>query len=164
MAESLRTFPVPGNSSTNSILPGYVLAGSFLYVVLDLLFQTRSLSPDLDKGLYDGAAYLAGYVVETALKARICKVLGIDDYPSTGPLKPTYAVHDLGQLVLLAGLKLRLGLAAAPLLANWSIAQPWTPERRYTAPGTQGEQDSLDVLSAIRDPKDGILRWIAKFW
>ena len=28
-----------------------------------------------DNKLYDGAMYLYGYVIETALKARICKVL-----------------------------------------------------------------------------------------
>ncbi|RLC04104.1 MAG: hypothetical protein DRI57_28560 [Deltaproteobacteria bacterium] len=33
-------------------------------------------------GLYDGSAYLCGYVTEFALKARICKLLGIDEYPS----------------------------------------------------------------------------------
>lgn len=115
-------------------------------------------------GLYDGAAYLAGYAVEMALKARICRLLGIPEYPSSGPLKQTYAVHDLDQLALLAGLKPRLGLASPKLFAKWSVALPWRPDRRYTSPGTHSPQDALDILTAIRDPKDGILKWIAKYW
>ena len=115
-------------------------------------------------GLHDGAAYVAGYAVEMALKARICKLLDVIDYPSTGPLKQVYAVHDLDQLVLLAGLRSRLGLAAPALLANWSTAQTWKPDRRYTAAGTHSAQDVLNLLDAIRHPQDGILRWIAKYW
>ena len=38
------------------------------------LLEAKAL---FDKGLYDGACYLAGYVVALALKARICKVLVI---------------------------------------------------------------------------------------
>lgn len=115
-------------------------------------------------GLYDGAAYLAGYAVETALKARICRVLGMADYPSTGPLRPVYAVHDLDQLMLLAGLRPRLDLANMALLGNWSAAQRWRPEWRYTRPGTYDQQYALNILNAIRDPETGILRWIAKYW
>lgn len=115
-------------------------------------------------GFYDGAAYLAGYVVELALKARICRFLGLTDYPSTGPLKPVYAVHDLDQLAMLAGLRSKLTPADAALFANWSVAQPWKPDRRYTALGTYTQQDALDILNAIRDPNSGILRWITKHW
>lgn len=115
-------------------------------------------------GLYDGAAYLAGYVVEMALKARICRVLGVNEYPSGGPYKPVYAVHNLEQLLFLAGLKPRMNPGSAALFANWSIALPWTPERRYTAPGSFSQQDALDILNAIRQPQNGILRWIRRYW
>lgn len=115
-------------------------------------------------GFYDGAAYLAGYAIEMALKARICRVLGVADYPLAGPLKPAYAVHDLAQLVLLAGLKQRLDAAAPALSLKWSAARPWNPDRRYTSVGTCSAQESLGLLDAIRDPRDGILKWIAKYW
>lgn len=115
-------------------------------------------------GLYDGAGYLAGYAVETALKARICRMLGLADYPPAGPLKPVYAVHDLKQLIVLAGLKPKLNPASTALLSNWSLAERWTPERRYTRPGTYTRQEALDILNAIRDPNGGILPWIAKYW
>jgi hypothetical protein len=38
-------------------------------------------------GLYDGCAYLCGYIIELALKARICRLLNLSDYPETGKLK-----------------------------------------------------------------------------
>lgn len=99
-----------------------------------------------------------------ALKARICKLLDVADYPSTGSLKQAYAVHDLDQLVLLAGLKSRLGATTRAQFANWSIVQPWKPDRRYTPEGTHSGQAALDILEAIRHPQDGVLRWIAKYW
>jgi hypothetical protein len=79
-------------------------------------------------------------------------------------LKSAYAVHDLDQLVLLAGLKPKLGLARPALFRNWSLAQPWTPNRRYSCPGTCSQQDALDILDAIRNRSDGLLRWIARYW
>ena len=35
----------------------------------------------LAAGRYDGATYLGGYVVELALKRRICQTLGWDAFP-----------------------------------------------------------------------------------
>jgi HEPN domain-containing protein len=45
-------------------------------------------------GLYDGAMYLSGYVIETALKARICKLLD-SDYPETGSISRSYLTINL---------------------------------------------------------------------
>jgi hypothetical protein len=118
-----------------------------------------------DAGLYDGAAYLAGYVVELALKARICRLLGLTAFPETGPLRSAYAVHDLAQLLTLSGLRPKLTPSNAVLFSNWSVALPWTPTRRYTPEGTHTQQDALDILNAIRNPtNNGLLRWIARYW
>jgi len=62
--------------------------------------RLREAETLFNAGLYDGSAYLCGYVIEFALKARICKLLGIDEYPASGRLKSAYAVHDFGQLLL----------------------------------------------------------------
>ena len=66
--------------------------------------------------------------------------------------------------LLHGGVLCTLVAANAALFANWSVAQPWKPDRRYTARGTYSQQDALDILNAIRDPNVGILRWIAKYW
>ncbi len=114
-------------------------------------------------GLYDGAAYLAGYAVELALKARICKLLGVNEYPGSR-FKTTYAVHDLGQLLYLAGLEAKLNLGNRSLFRNWSVAVPWGPEQRYLRVGTYSKQKARGILEAISEPKDGILEWLKKYW
>jgi hypothetical protein len=117
-----------------------------------------------DAGFYDGAAYLCGYVVELALKARICKLLGVTDYPDTGDYKRVYAVHDFTQLLFLSGLRTKLDPGNVPLFTNWSTAIPWKPERRYSPVGTFSQQDAQDILDAIRDRNNGLLRWIKRYW
>lgn len=57
------------------------------------------------KGLYDGCAYLCGYVVECALKARICRYLKLKEYPSSGEYGRIFKTHDFELLKLLAGLE-----------------------------------------------------------
>jgi HEPN domain-containing protein len=115
-------------------------------------------------GLYDGAKYLAGYAVEFALKARICRLLEVDEYPDTGALKRVYGVHDLDQLLLLAGLRKAAGLIEQPLFDNWSSAILWKPESRYNAAGSVTREAAEATLNAIRDSTNGVLTWIKTVW
>jgi HEPN domain-containing protein len=117
-----------------------------------------------DAGLYDGAVYVSGYVIEFALKARICKLLDISEYPSSGKLKSAYAVHDFDQLLLLSGLKEKINLAPVELYANWSITIPWSPEMRYKPKGSVSKDEAEQILNAIRDKPNGVLKWIMKYW
>ena len=115
--------------------------------------------------LYDGAAYLCGYSIECALKARICKLLDVADYPSKRQnLKSAYTSHDLGQLLFLAGLSSGIGLTQPELQQNWSIVAKWRSERRYDTPGKYSQRDALEVLDAIRSQPHGVLRWLMKRW
>jgi hypothetical protein len=113
---------------------------------------------------YNGAVYLCGYAVEAALKARICKLLGTEDYPDSGKYKAVYAVHNLDQLLFLAGLKGKAETQEAQIFNNWATASPWTPELRYKPPGTYTRQEALEILDAIRDSKYGVLKWIKSYW
>lgn len=115
--------------------------------------------------LYDGAAYLCGYCIEFALKARICRVLGLSEYPDRDKrLRQTYAVHDLPQLLLLAGLQSKIGLGNIELARNWSVAANWKPERRYDPPGTFLKNQALEILNAVRSRRNGVLIWLKKRW
>lgn len=114
--------------------------------------------------MYDGSAYLCGYVVELALKARICRLLDVNEYPDGGRLKQVYGVHDLDQLLLLSGLRRKLDPSYRLLFENWSIAVPWKPERRYAPAGTVTRQEAEEILNAVRDEKTGVLKWIRKYW
>jgi HEPN domain len=53
--------------------------------------------------LYDGCVYLAGYAVELALKARICRLLRVREYPLPGDIGRAFKVQSLEQLKVLAG-------------------------------------------------------------
>jgi HEPN domain-containing protein len=115
--------------------------------------------------LYDGVAYLCGYCIEFALKARICRILGVREYPDRDKrLRQTYAVHDLPQLLLLAGLQSKIGLGNAELIRNWSVAANWKPERRYDPPGTYSSGQALEILEAVRSRRNGVLTWLVKRW
>jgi len=116
--------------------------------------------------LYDGARYLSGYIIETALKARICKILDAD-YPETGEISKSFLTHKFDNLVKLGGLQKTLDneLAAnANFKANWALVTGWKETYRYRAIGTSSQSDVQDIINALEDKKDGVLTWIKKRW
>ena len=117
--------------------------------------------------LYDGAKYLSGYVVETALKARICKILNAD-YPESGDMSKSFLTHKLDQLVKLGGLQKALDIelsANVNFKTNWSlVTSGWSEALRYRAIGTSLQTDIEDILDALDDRNDGVLTWIKRRW
>ena len=119
-----------------------------------------------DTSLYDGAVYLCGYVVEAALKARICKHLQMKEYLDTGDMKSVFLSHDFDRLLFLSGLKNRINLAnrrGTDLFKNWSLLTTWTPDMRYASVGTYDQQYAADLIKALEDNRDGFLIWIKKY-
>jgi hypothetical protein len=113
--------------------------------------------------LYDGSVSVAGYAVELALKARICRLLGLKEYP----LEPTQAfkIHNLEQLKVLAGLTAHIDASRnRDLFNNWSIAVAWNPEQRYDAPGKYNAVTAKRILDSIREKPNGVLTWLSKRW
>jgi len=84
------------------------------YKDLKLISETRLKEAKVlyEHGLYDGAAYICGYVLETALKAMICKNLKINEYPDDGKDKTIFSSHDFDRLLLLSGLQSKISLGA----------------------------------------------------
>ena len=120
-----------------------------------------------DNGLYDGAVYLCGYVVEAALKARICRHLQMKEYLDTGDMKSMFLSHDFDRLLLLSGLKNRINLAnrrRTNLFKHWSLLTTWTPDMRYASVGTYDQRYAGDLIKALEDANDGFLVWIKKLW
>jgi len=118
-------------------------------------------------GLYDGCCYLAGYVVELALKARICKVLDLIDYPDTGEISRSFKTHKLDDLIRLAGLQRKFDAAKAVnprLLTNWSLVTAWTEEFRYKPVGSSPRIRAEEIIFALEDRMDGVFTWIKKRW
>ena len=113
--------------------------------------------------LYDGAKYLSGYVIETALKARVCKILD-GDYPETGAISRSFLTHDLDQLIKLAGLQKTFDSGSVNFKTNWSIATNWSEVNRYIPIGTTSKANVEELLIALEDKNDGVLTWIRKRW
>jgi len=99
---------------------------------------------------YDGAVYLCGYAVEVALKARICKTLKWDGYPSTASEFQdyrTFRTHNLDVLLRLTGAEKTI---KTELPAQWSVVASWDPEARYKNVGSTTKQDAELMIDSAR--------------
>jgi HEPN domain-containing protein len=116
-------------------------------------------------GHYEGCAYLCGYVVELALKAKICAAFGVTDYPEKGSrLREALKSHSLDDLGLVAGMEHEFTLTRPELLANWSIVNQWRPEWRYEPKGSYDRKRAEKLLDAVRTMPDGVLTCISARW
>lgn len=97
----------------------------------------------------DGAAYLCGYAIEYALKARICTAIGWSDYPPNGKGDyRSFTSHDLDHLLRLCG---RERVVKTGHLAVWSkVKKLWNPEMRYNPVGKLQPQDVKDVIECVQ--------------
>ncbi len=96
---------------------------------------------------YDGSVYLCGYAVELGLKARICRTLQWEEYPTSGQYK-TFKTHDLDVLLHLTGLEDKVKLKHMPV---WSIVAQWNPEARYNPIGNVKNTDAKEMLDASKE-------------
>jgi HEPN domain-containing protein len=117
-------------------------------------------------GYYDGACYLGGYCIELALKARICTLLNLTEYPHTGDIGKAFKTHKLDDLITLAGLKIELVQKRMDrnFDAAWNLIFQWSEIWRYEPKGTQTESKAANFLSAISDATNGIFTWIKTIW
>ena len=116
------------------------------------------------EGFHDGCIYVCGYVVEMALKARICRVLRLKEYPSSGELARVFKVHDFDILKTLGALADLLTTSGPELLTNWSKATSCKPESRYGPPGSSSADDAAEVLRSLTGRPYGLLTWLQRYW
>ena len=124
------------------------------------LRESKSL---LDAGFPDGSYYLAGYAVECALKACIAKRTREHDFPDKKLVNDSHT-HDIGKLLQLADLKIELenAMQANPAMrTGLDTIQDWSEASRYDR---KANQEALDLIQAIEDPKGGLLPWITLHW
>jgi HEPN domain-containing protein len=120
--------------------------------------------------LYDGSCYLAGYSVELALKAAICKRMGTPDFFDTirSETARAFKIHNLDELITLAGLRPKFDAAVAANIHfrnNWSFIKTtinWSEQLRYQVGKSQIEAETM--LIALTDSQNGLLPWIKKYW
>jgi HEPN domain-containing protein len=99
---------------------------------------------------YEGAIYLGGYVVELALKCKICRTLNWKSFPETKKeFQPyqSFKTHDLDVLLSLSGVedKIRTGY-----LAEWSSVAIWAPEARYNPIGSANKVDTELLVESAK--------------
>lgn len=105
-------------------------------------------------GRFGAAYYIAGYVIECALKACIARKTNEYDFPPRDAQK--FYSHDLEDLSVRAGLDTEL----KALGVKWTIVKDWSEESRYeTAP----ESKARDLITAIGG-LDGVFECIRRSW
>jgi HEPN domain-containing protein len=117
----------------------------------------------LGAGRFNCAYYVAGYAVECALKACIAKITKRGDFPPRETRK--IWTHDLVDLLDSAGLKAKFikktGKNSA-FSTNWAIVKDWSESSRYE--NNKNQLRAENMLSAIKNPQNGILPWLKKHW
>jgi len=123
-----------------------------MLTIAELQGITRARLEDAEvlfqSGRHDGAAYLCGYAVEMALKARICETLHWAGYPSTSSEfrdYQTFRTHNLDVLLRLSGVENEILTDA---LAEWSSVAYWDPEIRYNPVGSVSEAAARSMINA----------------
>jgi hypothetical protein len=118
----------------------------------------------LDAGLHAGAYYLAGYSVECALKACIAKQTKESDFPDLEIAKKSYT-HNVESLLDTAGLTKDLTDEVsrnATFGRYWGTVKDWKEISRYDLSIT--DKAAKDLIQAVLDPRDGVLRWVKRYW
>lgn len=118
----------------------------------------------LAAGEYSGAYYLAGYAVECALKACICKQYPGAIFPLKGQARGNVYIHNLDLLIHEAELTaaLRAEIATDSIFADyWGVALGWDEQRRYTL---LQERDARELYTALTEAEHGVLRWLRQHW
>ncbi|MGO9261262.1 MAG: HEPN domain-containing protein [Bryobacteraceae bacterium] len=111
---------------------------------------------------FDGAYYLAGYVVECALKACIAKKTKKHEFPPKRDFVSKVYTHSLNSLLEAAALpKLSEELRNnKPLEAKWGVVKDWNEESRYKL---YGRKKAKGLLDAVSTPV-GVLACLRKYW
>ena len=123
----------------------------------------------------DAAFYLAGYSIECALKAVVCKTLDQDDFyePDRSNKATRYVqerilrefkTHNYNDLLVLSGLSAKFEVARdadpALYLAWIEIEEAaWTEQYRYQL-GTKSIQNVSDFITAVKT----LIVWISRYW
>jgi HEPN domain-containing protein len=113
---------------------------------------------------FPAAYYMAGYSVECALKACICRRTERDDFPRKDA-RELYS-HNLGQLALeidkVPGIAWAKELdTREQLKRNLAVVRDWREDTRYDF---RAEDETLELIAAIEDMPDGVLTCLRKHW
>lgn len=124
------------------------------------LQEAKSL---LSRGHYSGAYYLAGYVVECALKACIARQTKRHEFPEKSRVNASWT-HKLTHLAEIAGLTASREAESKVNLrfsANWDVVKDWNEDSRYH---NWSQKQAKDLIRAISERQYGVLTWLRRHW
>jgi hypothetical protein len=110
--------------------------------------------------LYDGAYYLGGLAVESALKSSIARMTLRHEFPDLRRVQRAYT-NNLEDLLRLAGLESWLDAAETAVRDAWDRTKNWNVETRYHV--GRPEAEVLAFLDAVAG-RHGVQRWLRQFW
>ncbi len=114
---------------------------------------------------YAGAYYLAGYVIECALKACIAAKTKATDFPPKPDTVRDYYRHNLVALLRAAELNEKLEAkckSSKKFESNWDAVIDWTEQTRYET--NIDSQTARMMLRAVGDSRNGVLKWMKSYW
>lgn len=118
----------------------------------------------LASGHFHGAHHLGGYAIELALKAIACRKLNVEIFDKTvvpGHIARAFMIHDLSDLIFLAGLSQDLKILSSSegeFANNWSLVSDWSEQRRYDL--RCDPQTAKNFLESVKI----VLSWLQKIW
>jgi hypothetical protein len=116
----------------------------------------------LRNGRSAAAYYIAGYVIECALKACIARLTHEGDFPPEKKVVEKCYSHDLEKLCELAQAPLKEKQRADAVFEGyWGVVKDWSEQKRYAH---MDDVAAKDLLSAIEDPQHGVFRWLQERW
>lgn len=112
---------------------------------------------------YSGAYYLAGYVIECALKACIAKQTLRHEFPDKKRTDKSWT-HNLEALLGAAELltSLQAESKSKPRFsANWDVVKDWSETSRYK---NWNQREAEELIRAVSESKHGVLTWLKHHW
>jgi hypothetical protein len=115
-----------------------------------------------EKDLFSGAYYLAGYAIELALKACICRMFNAEAIPDKGFVNSIYT-HRLTDLIEIANMKklVENNKKDTTFEAFWGVVVNWSSEARYEI---ITQKQCAAMIAAAFHEKGGIYPWIKSHW
>jgi HEPN domain-containing protein len=120
---------------------------------LEAIAQARLLDAEalIQAGRFDGATYICGYAIELSLKAKICKTLNWQGFPSSANEFRDYQsfkVHNLDVLLHLSGIEEDVKESH---MNDWSNVKTWNPESRYKTVSSVSKEQAEMMLNSVKE-------------
>jgi HEPN domain len=120
---------------------------------LEAIAQARLLDAEalIQAGRFDGATYICGYAIELSLKAKICRTLHWQGFPSSANEFRDYQsfkVHHLDVLLHLSGIEEDVKESH---MNDWSNVKTWNPESRYKTVSSVSKEQAEMMLNSVKE-------------